>query len=745
MIAPDEDFAGAPLLRKEYRLDSGHGEVASAQLHLSALGVCEAWINGVPVSPDLLTPGWSSYEWRVRYRTLDVTGLLPSSFVIGIALGNGWYRGRLTWTGRSRFYGSQLAAWAQLDLQFANGHRQRLGTDESWRCGPSAVTANDLYDGQSIDARRLDHSWQQPRTPVDRWTTVHAIEFDSDRLSPYIGPPVVRQDELAPQRVWTSPGGNTLVDFGQNLVGWVRVRLCGEPGSEVTLRHAEVLEDGELATRPLRSAQGTDRYVLSGGEDVLEPTFTFHGFRYTEVSGYPRALPDGSLTAVVVGSDLTRTGNFECSHSQLNQLFRNVVWGTRGNFLDVPTDCPQRDERLGWTGDIAVFAPAAAFLYDVKDFLRDWLLDLALEQRNADGMVPFVVPDVLKYIEVGPTLPRQETTAIWSDASVWVPWALWQAYGDTQVLSDQFESMTAHTRRVRSLLSPSRLWDTGFQFGDWLDPGAPPDEPFRARADPGVVATACAYRTAALMTRIAAILDKAEEEQEFGTMAAGLRQAFIHAYLDEDGKIFSDCPTVYALAIAFDLLEGADRDRAGDRLAELVAENGYRIATGFAGTPFICDALSSTGHLEDAYRLILQDRCPSWLYPITMGATTIWERWDSMLPDGSINPGEMTSFNHYALGAVADWMRRTIGGLGQLEPGYRTLLVAPRPGGGLTWARTTLNTPHGHAAVHWQLIGNRLDLQVTVPAGTTAVVHLVGQPDQVLEPGQHRIITAANA
>ena len=377
----------------------------------------------------MLSPGWSSYEWRLRYRSYDVTSLLQSTSVLGIALGNGWFRGRLGWSGGRALYGKELAALAQLEIEFSDGYLQTVVTDESWAAGPSAVVFNDLYDGQTIDARRDSDTWLERGFSDDAWTGVHQAELDFSTLTPYIGPPTSRQEELQPIKIWTSPAGKTLVDFGQNLVGWVRVQVQGPAGTAITLRHAEVLENDELGTRPLRSAKATDRFILSGSDDVFEPTFTFHGFRYVEVDGWPGELTSDALTAVVVHSELQRTGEFECSNELLNQLHRNVVWGTRGNFLDVPTDCPQRDERLGWTGDIAVFAPTVTYLFDVDDFLRDWLEDLAVEQQAADGRVPVVVPDILKYVERPKHWPLPDSTAIWSDAAVWVPWALWCVWG----------------------------------------------------------------------------------------------------------------------------------------------------------------------------------------------------------------------------------------------------------------------------------------------------------------------------
>ncbi|ACL38425.1 alpha-L-rhamnosidase [Pseudarthrobacter chlorophenolicus A6] len=744
MITPEQDFDGAPLLRREFTLDDGHGAVAKATLRATALGVYEASINGVPVGPDVLSPGWSSYEWRLRYRSYDVTAVITPTSVIGVELGNGWYRGRLAWHGLSNLYGSELGFFGQLDIEFADGHVQTVASDTTWQAGPSATTVNDLYDGQTIDARRLQAGWAEPGFARDGaqgadWTGVRELAFDAGRLAEPVGPPVVRTGVVRPVEVFTSPGGKTLVDFGQNLVGWLRFTVQGEAGRTITVRHAEVLEDGELGARPLRSAKATDTFILSGGRDSFEPTKTFHGFRYAEVTGWPGTLTADDLEAVVVHSYLERIGTFECSNDLVNQLHRNIVWGLRGNFLDLPTDCPQRDERLGWTGDIAVFAPTAAYLYDVKGFLQDWLLDLATEQKAQDGLVPITVPDVLKYCPQPAEFPAPESSALWSEASVWVPWALWEAYGDLGVLQKQYESMAAHTRRVEGLLSANGLWDSGFQFGDWLDPDAAPDQPWAAKADTAVVATACMYRTARLTAQAAGLLGKHDDEAHFNALAARVRNAFAEHYVAASGTIRSDCTTVYALAIAFDVLLTPElREFAGNRLAELVRDNGYRVSTGFAGTPFITHALTDTGHVNEAYRLLLEEGCPSWLYPVTMGATTVWERWDSMLPDGTINPGEMTSFNHYALGAVADWMHKAIGGIRPLEPGYSRVLIQPQPGEGISWARTSLKTPHGEVRAAWTLDGGEFRLEATVPDGVAADVVLPDGSRHGVTGGTHR-------
>jgi alpha-L-rhamnosidase len=739
-IAPNEDFDGAPLLRTEFGLAEGHGPVTRATLHATAHGIFEAYLNGNPVSEDVLSPGWSSYEWRLRYRSYDVTALLEPTSVLCIALGNGWFRGRLGWSGSRALYGNELAALAQLEIEFSAGYIQTVVTDESWTAGPSAVVSNDLYDGQEIDARRYSDKWLESGFSDEAWTGVHQAELDFSTLTPYIGPPASRQEELRPIRIWTSPAGKTLVDFGQNLVGWVKAHVQGPAGRTITLRHAEVLENDELGTRPLRSAKATDRFILSGGDDVFEPTFTFHGFRYVEVDAWPGELTPDALTAVVVSSELQRIGEFECSNELLNQLHQNVVWSTRGNFLDLPTDCPQRDERLGWTGDIAVFAPTATYLFDVDDFLRDWLKDLAVEQQAGGGRVPPVVPDMLKYVDRPRTWPIPDATAIWGDAAVWVPWSLWWAYGDRQVLADQFDSMVAHVRRIESVLSPTGLWEGGFQFGDWLDPTAPPEEPFLTKADNGVVATACLYRDAHILRDAATLLGRHQDAQHFSTLADRTRAVFNDHYVTPGGVIHSDAETTYALAIVFGLLDPEDEQAAGNRLAELVAKSGYLIQTGFAGTPFITRALTKTGHLDTAYRLLLQTECPSWLYPVTMGATTIWERWDSMLPDGTINPGQMTSFNHYAFGAVAYWMHQIIGGIAPLEPGYSRVLIAPQPGGGIHWARSSLETRHGKISVSWSHDDDGLiELDIAVPQDVTALVQLPGTQAQEFRGGQHHV------
>ena len=729
-ITPDwnEDLTRpgpAPLLRTTFAVHPG---LVSARLYVTALGVYEARLNGVRVGDQLLSPGWTSYHHRLRYQTFDVTGQLQEGQnAIGAMLGDGWYRGRLGFGGgRRNLYGERLALLAQLELRYEDGRVERVVTDDRWRASTGAVVASDLYDGETYDARLEQLAWDTPDFDDRHWTGVHRLEHDLGTLVAPDGPPVRRTETLVPVAVHTSPSGRTLVDFGRNLVGWVRLRVRGEAGQTVTLRHAEVLEHGELGTRPLRFAACTDRYTLKGGdEEVWEPRFTFHGFRYVDVEGWPGELGQGALEAVVVHSDLERRGWFDCSESLVNRLHENIVWSMRGNFLDLPTDCPQRDERLGWTGDIGAFAPTAAFLYDTAGFLRSWLADLEADQLP-DGGVPCVVPQVLD---------RPIVAAAWGDAATFVPWALYQRYGDREILAAQFSSMQRWVDYVDGRAGPPHLWTQDFQFGDWLDPAAPPDNAAAGRTQPGVVATAYFARSAELLGLAAGVLQQPELSTRYLELASEVRHAFNREYVTPNGQIISDSATAYALGLEFGLLETEEqRRKAGERLKVLLRENGYRISTGFVGTPLICDALCAVGAVREAYLLLTQEECPSWLYPVTMGATTVWERWDSMLPDGSINPGEMTSFNHYALGAVADWLHRTVAGLAPAEPGYRRLEIRPLPGGPFTHASARHLTPYGEAASAWRIESGEFFLTVVVPPNTSARVTLPGS-GEVFEVG----------
>jgi alpha-L-rhamnosidase len=718
-----------PLLRHEFDVREN---MTQARLYITSLGSYEAELNGERLGDHVLAPGWTSYDHRLRYQTFDVTTLLREGRnAIGVFLGDGWYRSKLNngLAGRRSIYGTRLALLAQLEIAYADGSRERVVTDESWQAAPGPILASDLYDGESYDARREIPGWSEPGYEGRDWFPVRLLERDLATLVAPSGPPVRRTELLTPVAITTSPSGRAIVDFGQNLAGRLCLTVRGEAGQTISLRHAELLVDGELYTRPLGTAQATDRYTLrGGGEETWEPRFTFHGFRYAEVDGWPGELHAEHICAVVCHSDMERTGWFECSDPLINRLHENVVWSMRSNFLDIPTDCPQRAERLGWTGDIQVFSSTASFLYDTSGFLASWLADLAAEQRAMGGTVPHVVPN---------TLPESYLpTAGWGDAAVVVPWVLYQRFGDLGILETQFESMRAWVDFVDRQVGETHLWNKGYQYGDWLDPTAPPNRAEAARTDSALVATAYFARSAELLVQIAGLLGRSEEEARYRTLADQIREAFAAEFLTPNGGVLSDAETGYALVLQFGLLaDDTQRRHAGRRLAKLVRRADYHISTGFLGTPLICDALCEAGYDNVAYRLLTQRECPSWLFPVTMGATTIWERWDALRPDGTPNPGGMLSYNHYAFGAVADWLHRTVAGLAAASPGYRRLYIAPRPGGNLTSARTRHRTPYGLADVSWHIDAGQLTLEATVPPNTTALVRLPGDAGTPFEVG----------
>jgi alpha-L-rhamnosidase len=742
MITADADRDAAVLLGTTVPLDQPAGQVATATLAATAHGIYEVNINDHQIADSVLNPGWTAYEWRLQVQRFDVTGPVrhggDGDLHMQVLLGNGWYRGDLGFEGAHANYGTEIGFIGELVITYRDGSTQAVTTDERWTARASDTPYNSLYNGQTIDARL--------RRPNTDPLPVRTIEFDRGTLVHTVGPAITRHEILRPTRIWNSPSGRTLLDFGQNLVGWIRLRARGTVGDTITIRHAEVLENDELGTRPLRAARATDTFILSGGEDTFEPTLTFHGFRYAEITGFPGQLTPEDLEAVVVHSAMTRTGWFECSHPGVNQLVSNSVWGQKGNFLDVPTDCPQRDERLGWTGDIAAYAPTAAYQFDVADFLHKWLLDVAAETRhNPDGYVPYVVPDALKYARFtgGFENPFQGPCAIWGDAAVWVPQALWIAYGDRDRLAAHYPGMVLHLRSVERRLSGNGLWDQDDQLGDWLDPDASPHDPADAKADKGVVATASVYRSVRFAAGTARLLGNDEDADHWTALADRIRTGFTTQYVKDDGTIVSDCATVYSLAICFDLLDEDLRMKAGNRLAQLVSERDFKVTTGFAGTPYVTWALSETGHIDAAYRLLLEEGCPSWLYPITMGATTIWERWDSMLPDGTINPGQMTSFNHYALGAVADWIYQVIAGIRPAAPGYDRIALAPTPGPGLDWAKGALDTRHGRVECGWRRDGDGFVVDVLVPEGVHADIVLPDGTGHVAPSGRHTFTSGA--
>ncbi|KAH6971378.1 bacterial alpha-L-rhamnosidase-domain-containing protein [Ilyonectria sp. MPI-CAGE-AT-0026] len=720
------------LFRKTFNINS---KIQSARLYITAQGLYEAELNGSRIGNYFLAPGWSSYDARLTYQTYDVTQLLcPGDNCLGVRVAEGWFKGRIGFAGGERnIWGSRTTLLAQLEVILQDGTVQVIDTDDTWSVAEGPTRLAEIYDGEKYDATAEISGWSSPGDISGKWVCAHVLPMiaGSVELTAGYSEPVRRIETVKPVRLLTTPSGRTILDFGQNLVGYVRIKAVKGPrGVFVTLTHAEVLEENELGTRPLRFCKAQDIYTLKGDKEAeaYEPRFTFHGFRYVQIDDWPSTAGSllEALEVVVCHTDMEERGTFACSHEGLNKLFGNVRWSMRGNFLSIPTDCPQRDERMGWTGDLAVFSPTANYIYGCYSILRDWLKDLWYEQQQMGGAPPVVSPNNLKS---STTWGEPHPCAIWCDVTILAPWALWEETADHVILSQQYASMQAWLASIPKNKTSMYLWDPEmFQFGDWLDPNARPEEPVKATTDPTMVADAYLIHSLDIITLVAEILGKTEDAARFKSEAAGARIAFAAEYVSPNGRLVSDTQTAYAVSICFDLLQPHQVVHAGNRLAAISRRNQFRVGTGFAGTPFICEALVKTGHSDIAYAMLLTESCPSWLYPVTMGASTMWERWDSMLPDGSINPGEMTSFNHYAYGAIAKFMVQRLAGLQQLEPGWKRTRVQPELGGELTWATAKHLTPYGLVSSSWVLKEEngafKLHIDVVVPPTTIMEVIL---------------------
>ena len=723
--------APSPLLRHAFQVK---GPVRSARAYVTSLGLYELHLNGARVGDELFTPGWTSYNRRLQYQTYDVTALLhPGANAIAAMLGDGWYRGYLGFFGQRNIYGQRLALRLQLDITYQDGTSDRIATDGAWKTTPGPVLASDIYGGESYDARRERAGWATTAFDDHDWAPVSVLEPQRTTLVASMSPPVRRVRTLRPIEIRRLPSGETLFDLGQNFTGWGRLVVRGSAGTTITLRYAEVLDrSGDLYTANLRRAGQTDHYTLKGaGEERYEPHFTFHGFRYVAVRGLPGPADTNTITGIAVSSDLGQTGMFETSDSLLNRLQRNIVWGERSNFLDVPTDCPQRDERLGWTGDAQVFSRTAAFNMDVAGFFAKWLGDLAADQ-DSSGIVPWVIPNLFTdSVHFG-------GTAGWSDAAVIIPWTMYQVYGDRGLLERQYPSMRAWVDYMHRRAGNDLIWRPGWQFGDWLalhsdDPSYP-----GATTSTDLIATAYLAHSTDLVSRAATVLGKGDDAARYQSRFGAIRDAFDREFVSGAGRVGENTQTAYALAIAFGLLPDSIVPAAGNRLAEDVRARGVHLTTGFLGTPVLLHTLSGTDHLPLAFALLTQRSYPSWLYPITRGATTMWERWDGIRPDSSFEDPGMNSFNHYAFGAVGDWMYRNIGGidLDSTAAGYQRSRIAPHVGAGLTSARASLETPYGTLASAWSVAAGQFVLDVTIPVNTSATVTLWGtRMDRVQENG----------
>jgi alpha-L-rhamnosidase len=722
----DDDASGprpSPILRCAFTT----GDIASARIYATSLGLYELHVNGQRVGDAVLTPGWTSYHERIQYQAYDVTDLLrDGDNAIGATLGDGWWRGHMGFEGQRNNYGDQVALLLQLRIVHGDGRVEIIGSDDRWRASTGAIRTSDIYMGETVDARCEPAGWTSAGFDASAWQAVKELDHSKEIVVAQIGPFVTRHERITPTRVFTSPKGETILDFGQNMVGWVQVRASGPAGTTITLRHAEVLDQqGNLYTENLRRATQATQFILKGeGEEIFEPHFTFQGFQFVAVDGYPGEVKPDHFTGVVLHSAMPAIGAWECNNPLLNQLQHNIVWGQKGNFVDVPTDCPQRDERLGWTGDAQAFVGTACYNMNVGAFFAKWLRDVAADQHD-DGAISFVVPELPRK-PGSVSLMSNAGAAAWSDAGVICPWVVYQHYGDVQLLEAQFDSMVGWVNYIRDHADEDLIWRKGFQFGDWLDyRGSFALKPSPVTNDE-LIGTAYFAYSAGLLAKMANVLGRSADTALYADLSDRVKAAFNKEFVTESGRVGPNSQTAYTVALHFDLLPEAMRPLAAQRLAEEIIKASYHITTGFVGTPYICHALSRHGQTDVAYELLNQESFPSWLYPVKRGATTIWERWDGIKPDGSFQDAGMNSFNHYAYGSIGEWMFAVVAGIAPDPdaPGYKHVLIAPQPGGGLTHVKASLDTPYGLVESEWHLTERDMQLRVVVPANAKATVKL---------------------
>ena len=710
-------------LRKEF---STSKKVESARVYVSALGLYELYLNGKKVGDELFTPGWTSYNNRIQYQTYDVTSMLQENNALGAILGDGWYRGNIGFRNQRNYYGDQLALIAQLHITYSDGSTETIGTDESWNATTGPIIFSDIYNGETYDARLEMPGWATAGFNDNNWGTVAKLNHPKDILIAPQGVPVKAVEEISPIEIITTPKGETVFDMGQNMVGWVRLKVKGNRGHKVTLKFAEVLDkEGNFYTENLRAAKATDVYILKGeGEEIYEPRFTFHGFRFVKIEGFPGTPQLDNITGVVIHSDMEPTGTFACSDPLINQLQHNIQWRQKGNFLDVPTDCPQRDERLGWTGDAQVFAPTAAFNFNVAPFYTKWMKDVAADQLP-NGKVPHVIPDVLN---------GAGGSTAWADAAIIVPWQTYLAYGDKRILEEQYPSMKAWVEYMKNRAGEDYLWIGDTHYGDWLAFATTRSDYPGATTEKDLIATAYFSYSSGLLAKIAKVLGKTNDAEKYSTLSEKVKKAFVNEFVTPAGRLVSHTQTAYSLALAFNLLPENLVPRAAEYLAGDVNKFKH-LTTGFVGTPLLCKTLSDHGYEDLAFMLLNRKEYPSWLYPVTQGATTIWERWDGQKPDGTFQNAGMNSFNHYAYGAIGEWLYNYVAGI-QIDPenpGYKHFFLAPHPGGGLTYAKAVYKSMYGEIKSDWKIEGNQMIYDVTIPANTSATITLPSaSPDEVL-------------
>ncbi len=715
-IEPQQQGAPSPMLRRSFTLRK---PVASAVAYITSHGMYEALINGKKVGNAHYAPGWTSYNMRLQYQAYDVSDMLSrGENVFGIVLGRGWYHSVLGWaadSGRTVYNIKQMGALAQIVVKYSDGTQEIIATDGEWLSSTGEILSSTIYDGETVDARKAQKGWAEVGFDDGEWERVRVADYPLDDLVPSESEPVITHKILKPIEVITTPAGEKVLDFGQNLVGREIFTYKGKAGQHITISHAEVLDEkGNFYTVNLRSAKAQSHYICSGEEDHFEPTFTFYGFRYLKVEGIEGDLNPDDFSAAVIFSGIEENGRFTSSNELVNQLQSNIQWGLSGNFLDIPTDCPQRDERLGWTGDAQIFFRTATFNRDVQNFFRKWLKDLALdqdEQGRPSDIVP-MLPGLVGQGRVG-----------WADAATIIPWQHYMAYGDRSILEEQYESMKAWVDFMIKD-SDNYLWNKGWHYGDWLFYSVNNDNAGNSAVTYTPLVQQCFFaNSAAIMARTAEVVGRTEDAVHYAEVARRAKEAFCENYLTPSGMLVSSTQTAYVLALNFDMLPEDMRAKAAAHLAANVEKYGH-ITTGFLGTPYICHVLTANGYNDLAYKLLLREQYPGWLYPVTMGATTIWERWNSMMPDRTIPDNGMNSFNHYSYGAIGDWLYRDAVGLYETSAGFKTMAVKPHPGADFTQMRAEQMTPYGRAAAEWRRGEGEFTLDVEIPANTTAEIYV---------------------
>lgn len=733
----DKDNSKSTWLRRKISLN---GEVESAYVCATALGLYHFYVNGQKVGRDELTPGWTSYPSHLCYQTYDVTKLLKhGDNTLGAMVGAGWYKGKMGFLHLRNNYGERTAFLMQMTVRYQDGREESFVTDENWLGHDAPVTFSEIYDGETYDARLEIPGWNENGYEeragagngggMGEWRPVEAVEFPMESLTAQAGSKVTMMEELPAGKVFQTPQGDTVIDFGQNLTGWVHFQVKGIRGAVAQLRCFETLDAaGNVYTDNLRSAKQEITYICGGdAQEEYHPHFTFQGFRYVHILSWPCQVRLEDFTAYALHSEMEQTGTFSCSHPLVNQLQHNILWGLKGNFLDIPTDCPQRDERMGWTGDAQIFCRTACYLMNTYTFFRKWLKDVAADQ-TPEGGVPHVVPDIISGKEKDDWLLSQGThsAAAWADVAVINPWTMYLTFGDKTILEEQYESMKKWIEFMRNH-SQDNIWNYRLQFGDWVALDAEEGSYFGATPNDLTCTAYYAYSTG-LFVKIAEALHREEDVREYEALRRQIVEKFQKTFFREDGSMTAMTQTAHIVALYFDLAPEKYRKQTADRLVELLKAQDGHLVTGFVGTPYFCHALSRNGHVKEAYELLLKEDFPSWLYQVKMGATTVWEHWDGLKPDGTMWSPEMNSFNHYAYGAVGEWLYRAVLGIeiDEADPGYHHVIINPQTGDDFEYAQGGYDSPYGTVFVRWEKtdeLGGRL-LRVTIPHNASAAILL---------------------